>query len=91
MFCVAVKDISRSLLPPASDREQEDVTALLEQYAFITPQKEGATYDMHRLVHLAGQNWLKSQETWTLWSIRSLSQIAEIFPFYDHENRRLCL
>jgi tetratricopeptide (TPR) repeat protein len=91
MFCFAAKDIPRSLLPPALDREQEDATALLEQYAFITLQKEGASYDMHRLVHIAGQNWLKSQETWNLWSIRSLSQITEVFPFCEHENRRQCL
>ncbi|CAG8977265.1 hypothetical protein HYALB_00009363 [Hymenoscyphus albidus] len=91
MFCVAAKDIPRSLLPLASDREQEDATAVLEQYAFITPRNAGASYDMHRLVHLAGQNWLKSQETWTLWSTKSLSQVAKVFPFCDHKERHLCL
>jgi tetratricopeptide (TPR) repeat protein len=91
MFCVAAKDIPHSLLPPASDREQEDVTALLEQYAFITPRNRGTSYDMHRLVHLAGQNWLKSQETWTLWSTKSLSQVAEVFPYCEHKERALCL
>jgi len=59
MCFLAEKDIPVSLLPEADDElEMVEAIATLKAYAFIGPRKGEDSFDMHRLVRLAMQNWL---------------------------------
>jgi hypothetical protein len=46
---------------------------------------------MHRLVHIAMQNWLRLKEQWGNWNQKTLEQMAHIFPWPQHENRAVWL
>jgi tetratricopeptide (TPR) repeat protein len=35
------------------------------------------------------RNWLKTKDEMSLWSGRALAQVAEVFPFPEHENRAI--
>jgi len=87
MSCVAQQDIPRSLLPPATKREELEAIGTLRAYAFITKREGQDSYDIHRLVQIAMRNWLKTKDELTLWSSRVLIQLAKVFPFPKHENR----
>ena len=89
-FCVAAQGIPRSLLPPAPDTEREDAIGLLEQYAFITSHEDGKYYNIHRLVQLAGRNWLYTRKELSQWSCEALKQVTKMFPFFEHEKRDEC-
>ncbi|KIM99308.1 hypothetical protein OIDMADRAFT_126800, partial [Oidiodendron maius Zn] len=89
-FCVAAQGIPQSLLPPAPDTEREDAIGLLEQYAFITSHDDGKYYNIHRLVQLAGRNWLYSRKELSRWSCEALEQVTKMFPFFEHEKRDEC-
>ncbi|KAF7136892.1 hypothetical protein CNMCM5793_006507 [Aspergillus hiratsukae] len=59
---LAEKDIPVSLLPPASDQlEADEAIGILKAYAFITSRESHDSFDMHRLVRLATQNWLDKE------------------------------
>jgi tetratricopeptide (TPR) repeat protein len=42
---------------------------------------------MHRLVHMAMQNWLKLKDEWRNWNGKTLKQITNVFSWPEHENR----
>jgi tetratricopeptide (TPR) repeat protein len=90
MSCVAQQDIPSSLLPPASILLQQEALGILKAYAFITPHKGQHSYDIHRLVQVAVRNWLKTRNELSLWSGKTLTQIARVFPFFKHEDRDEC-
>ncbi|KIM95406.1 hypothetical protein OIDMADRAFT_206491 [Oidiodendron maius Zn] len=86
--CVKEQDIPRDLLPPASEFEQKEALYTLKAFRFIN--EHGAElYNMHRLVHLAAQQWLKLKDKWNSWNESALEQVARVFPFPQHENRAL--
>jgi tetratricopeptide (TPR) repeat protein len=87
MSCVAQQDIPRSLLPPATKRKELEAIGTLRAYAFITRREGQDSYDIHRLVQIAMRNWLKTRNELSLWSRKALIQVAEVFPFPEHENR----
>jgi tetratricopeptide (TPR) repeat protein len=87
MSCVAQQDILYSLLPPATKRKGLEAIGTLRAYAFITKREGQESYDIHRLVQIAMCNWLKTRNELSLWSGRALLQVAEVFPFPQHENR----
>jgi tetratricopeptide (TPR) repeat protein len=85
--CIKEKDIPRELLPPASDFDKTEALGTLKAFGFIKEHVSGKSYDMHRLVHTAMQNWLKLKDEWRSWNQKSLRQISNIFPWPQHENR----
>jgi hypothetical protein len=57
--CIKEQDIPRDLLPLASERDKTEAIGTLKAFGFIKDRISGTSYDMHRLVHIAMQNWLK--------------------------------
>ena len=87
--CIKEQDIPRDLLPPASEFDKTEALGTLKAFGFIKERVSGASYDMHRLVHMAMQNWLKLKDEWRSWNQRTLEQITNIFPWPQHENRAM--
>ncbi|KAF4632131.1 hypothetical protein G7Y89_g5991 [Cudoniella acicularis] len=90
MSCVAQRDIPRSLLPPASKLREVQAIGILKAYAFITELEEGNSYDIHRLVQIAVQNWLRTTGELQRWSGETIKQVSRIFPSFKHENKHEC-
>jgi tetratricopeptide (TPR) repeat protein len=59
----------------------------LKAFAFIKERTNRESYDMHRLVHIAMQNWLKIKDEWWAWNQKSLKQVSTVFPWPQHQNR----
>ncbi len=69
MACLEPKFIPHSFLPRAtSEKGMVDALGTLTAYSFITKRSGGKFYDMHRLVHLATRNWLKSERQLEQWN-----------------------
>ncbi|KAH8588542.1 hypothetical protein B0O99DRAFT_746711 [Bisporella sp. PMI_857] len=87
MSCIKEQDIPRDLLPPASEFDKEEALGTLKSFGFIKERVSGKSYDMHRLVHTAMQNWLKLKDEWKSLNQRTLCQITSVFPWPQHKNR----
>ncbi|KFZ24051.1 hypothetical protein V502_01463 [Pseudogymnoascus sp. VKM F-4520 (FW-2644)] len=88
MACVDSKNIPQSLLPAGPSRKKEiDAVGTLDAYSFITKHSIDLAFDLHRLVHLATRNWLRKQELIVHWSEKAITQLEEVFPDEDHQNR----
>jgi tetratricopeptide (TPR) repeat protein len=85
--CIKEQDIPQDLLPPASEFDKTAALGTLKAFGFIKERLTGASYDMHRLVHMAMQNWLKHKDEWRSWNEKTLKQITNVFPWPQHENR----
>ncbi|KID73289.1 Kinesin light chain 1 [Metarhizium brunneum] len=83
---LAEKDIPKSLLPTARKIKALEAIGTLKAYAFITQREGRDSFDMHRLVRLAMQNWLENKglESYVSSAIQRLDQA---FPFPKHKNR----
>ncbi|KAM6478280.1 P-loop containing nucleoside triphosphate hydrolase protein [Trichoderma sp. SZMC 28011] len=63
MAFLAEKDIPKRLLPPASNKLcVYDAIGTLKAYGFISERECGDAYDMHSLVRLVMQNWMRENE-----------------------------
>ncbi|KAF2181041.1 putative kinesin light chain [Zopfia rhizophila CBS 207.26] len=88
MSCVEAKDIPQSLLPPAqSSKMAVDAMGTLSAYSFITKHKTDQLLDLHRLVHLATRNWLRTEGSLRQWTAKALNRLEEMFPDSNHRNR----
>ncbi|SPO00083.1 uncharacterized protein DNG_02935 [Cephalotrichum gorgonifer] len=88
MCLLAQKAIPASLLPPREDElEVVDAIGTLKAYTFIAEQQERDIFDIHRLVRLAMQNWLREKGEWEEWVTKVIQRLAEEFPYPKHENR----
>ena len=88
--CINHRDIPLSLLPQkGSPVEQQKALGLLKAYSFITQMIDSEFLNMHRLVHLATRNWLRSENLLEGWTIKSCDFLGEVFPSDDHQNRAL--
>ncbi|KAH9221738.1 hypothetical protein DL95DRAFT_421304 [Leptodontidium sp. 2 PMI_412] len=85
--CIKEQDIPRDLLPPASEFDKTEALGVLKAFGFIKDRVNGESYDMHRLVYTAMQNWLKLKDEWRSWNQKTLNRIASVFPWPQHENR----
>ncbi|KAL6697203.1 P-loop containing nucleoside triphosphate hydrolase protein [Trichoderma pleuroticola] len=62
MVFLAEKDIPKRLLPPTDDEfDACEAIGTLKAYGFINERECGDAYDMHRLVRLAMQNWMRKE------------------------------
>ncbi|KAL5366281.1 hypothetical protein BJX96DRAFT_180588 [Aspergillus floccosus] len=85
--CIDPRKIPRSLLPSHAAKQQADALGMLNAYSFINSQD--ADISIHRLVHLASRNWLKSNGLFSYWLRRVADQIQQVFPNDHHTNRQL--
>ncbi|CAG8045177.1 unnamed protein product [Penicillium nalgiovense] len=83
MACIKEKDISISLLPPASNFEQRKAIGLLSSYSFVRQRFKDTRLDMHRLVHLATRNWLQSVNLLRKCQLDVLIGLDMRFPHID--------
>jgi hypothetical protein len=90
MSCIDPRDIPQSLLPPDSSQvKQQNALGLLKAYSFITGQADDQTVSLHRLVHVATRNWLRSEGILEQWTVNTAKRLRDIFPSDAHENRIL--
>jgi tetratricopeptide (TPR) repeat protein len=88
MACIDPKDIPQSLLPPGPSRKKEiDAIGTLSAYPFVGRRPVDLALDLHRLVHLATRNWLRTKGLLTQWMDRAIVRLEEVFPDDDHKNR----
>jgi hypothetical protein len=68
MACVDHKEMPELLLPPAeSAKKTLEAIRTLMVYSFVTNHKTVQMLDLHRLVHVATRNWLRSKCSLELW------------------------
>jgi len=90
MSCIDAKDIPQSLLPPAeSTKKAFDAIGTLSAYSFVTRHQGSELLDLHRLVHLATRNWLRTESILGQWTAKALERLEEVFPDIGHINRSM--
>ena len=82
--------IPRSLLKRDNMRTVDFVSALgaLQAFSLIGVEKGGASFEMHRLVQLAMQRWLRKSRA--KWQDDVLEVLSERFPVGDYCNWKEC-
>ncbi|KID85971.1 kinesin light chain [Metarhizium guizhouense ARSEF 977] len=88
MSLLAEKDIPKSLLPTARKIKALEAIGTLKAYAFITQREGQDSFDMHRLVRLAMQNWLENEGLKSCVT-SAIQRLDQAFPFPKHENRAM--
>ncbi|KAF2017972.1 kinase subdomain-containing protein, partial [Aaosphaeria arxii CBS 175.79] len=87
MSCLGAKNIPISLLPPAPSRKQMiEAVGTLSGYSFVTKRTDEAL-DIHRLVHLAMRNWLRTNGLLAECTTRAVTRVCEVFPSNDPKYR----
>lgn len=92
--CILRENIPVSLLPLGnSEVEQTKSIGTLTAYAFITKREDqrqkDESYDTHRLVHLATQNWLKMNQQWTSRIQEVFTQLLNSIPYGNYDTREI--
>ena len=90
MACVAQENIPESLLPPRSELSATKAIGTLMSYSFIWRRKgegeEPRFYDMHRLIRLAVQAWLKKKNKLSGWIEKVLVRLNSLIPQDDQND-----
>ncbi|KAJ5349493.1 hypothetical protein N7541_007220 [Penicillium brevicompactum] len=87
MGCMASEDIPTCFLGKSNALEREKAIGVLVSYSFVRVQQSETTLSMHRLVHLAMRNWLRSGIYLQAWKQWVLKHISENFPEPDRLHR----
>lgn len=88
MSCLDPRAIPLSLLPLSQSRKQMiDAIGTLTAYSFIVKRSADQTFDLHRLVHLATRNWLRTEDALAEWTAKAVAQLDKVFPTNDPQNR----
>ena len=91
MACLDDQAVPKNLLPlPMSLVKATNALGLLKAYSLITTDRTDTMFSMHRLVHLATRNWLKTHGRFKAWAQISLRMISEKFPPAGPETLDLC-
>jgi len=85
--CIKEQDIPRDILPPAPQFEQTEAIGTLKAFGFIKERPDRKSYDMHRLVHIATQSWLKLSDRLTVCINTTLKRVSDAFPWPKHDNK----
>ncbi|OSS48939.1 hypothetical protein B5807_06739 [Epicoccum nigrum] len=92
--CIGPAAVPQSLLPPGQSSVLEtEAVGLLVAYSFITRRETRTTIDVHPLVRLATQNWLRQQNKLGEWITRVMGRLESIFSAPDVYSQlwRACL
>ncbi|KUL81548.1 hypothetical protein ZTR_09489 [Talaromyces verruculosus] len=88
MACLDPRNIPQSLLPqPASRKQKVDAFGLLNAYSFTNSQD--MDINMHRLVHIATRNWLRTNALFSHWIKRVADHMQNVFPDNHHTKQGL--
>lgn len=84
-------DSSKSDSSSTFEREEfEDDIVTLRDYSFISITRKPSIFEMHRLVQLATQEWLKSRGFLEQWRSRCIANLDSAFPIGKFENWTEC-
>ncbi|KAI7339299.1 hypothetical protein KC315_g1293 [Hortaea werneckii] len=90
MSCIEWKAIPLSILPEAETEAQLGrAIGTLWSYSFISRRGDSQTYDMHRLVHVGAQVWVRQQGLRIQTQSWAMHHLRVKFPWGEWENRRL--
>ena len=90
MSCIEPKDIPQSLLPPGRSRKEEiDAIGTLSAYSFVRRRVADESLDVHRLVHLATRNWLKTKGMSYSWTDEALIRLNDVLPVSDYHKSKV--
>jgi tetratricopeptide (TPR) repeat protein len=95
--CIDRINIPQSLLPPSSSLvQQAKAIGTLKGYAFITERQQALQeleserfFDMHRLVHMASEWWLRGHDEQTFWIAKVAARLEELIPYGGHERKEV--
>ena len=78
--------ILKTLLRRDGERGTEFTTALgtLQAFSLITAEKGGTSFEIHRLVQISTQKWLKLQGETAKWREEALKVLTAAFPSGDY-------
>lgn len=84
------KAIPRSLLPPCQSKERMTrAIGTLCAYSFLSNRGENKVFDMHSLVHMATQIWVRRGNLAAQEAEKAIRHVEAVFPNNKHENRFL--
>ncbi|KAE8372277.1 nucleoside phosphorylase domain-containing protein [Aspergillus bertholletiae] len=90
MACINPRDIPQSLLPqPNSTIKRIDAVGLLKAFSFVNEESGDRSLHLHRLVHLATQNWMRKSQQFSLQILKTADRLSEAFPNNNHTNRKV--
>ncbi|KAK0724111.1 hypothetical protein B0H67DRAFT_99888 [Lasiosphaeris hirsuta] len=69
----------------ANDKFKDDIM-VLRNFSFISTNRDGKTFEMHRLVQLATLEWLEAYGQQDHWRHRFLRRLCERLPTGEYEN-----
>jgi hypothetical protein len=72
------------------DNQFEDDIVTLRNLSFISIGTDGVSFQMHRLVQLATQKWLKAYGQHEKWKRHFIQNISREFPTGEYENWKKC-
>ncbi|KAK7998309.1 hypothetical protein PG989_006349 [Apiospora arundinis] len=85
------KEIPAALFPGEDELDRDEAVSVLKGYGFITERETteafGEAFDIHRLVRLAMQNWIKEKGEKIDWATKSFRQLDYCFPLPTHQNK----
>jgi tetratricopeptide (TPR) repeat protein len=84
--------VPEPLLRQEGERQIDFIKAIgaLQALSLIATEKQGSTYEMHRLVQLSMQRWLEMQNTISTWQDTALLSISKMFPHGKYETAMIC-
>lgn len=72
-----------------SESFEEDILTL-RHYSFISITTNASTFEMHRLVQHATQDWLTKRNTLEYWQLQFITNLESAFPVGNFENWTKC-
>ncbi|KAK3614866.1 hypothetical protein LTR22_027643 [Elasticomyces elasticus] len=82
-------DIEDNLSDNEADEFKDDIT-MLRSYSFVSVTTENNFFEMHRLVQLGTQRWLRAQGRLERWAYQFISNLEDAFPTGRHEDWHIC-
>ncbi|KAJ5641329.1 hypothetical protein N7490_005329 [Penicillium lividum] len=81
------KGYTPSMVYRSTQLESQKAIGVLVSYSFVRTRNNGTRLDMHRLVHLATRNWLRSLNSFHEWMVHTLCQMSTYYPPELRERR----
>lgn len=88
MSLLSARGIPSCLLPPAeTELDAEEAIGTLKGYGFIEERENSLSLDIHRLIRLAAQNWMRVEDILEACVSDVFQRLATAFPSPNHQNR----
>jgi tetratricopeptide (TPR) repeat protein len=85
--CIKEQDVPWDLLPELTSLQRNNALSTLKGFGFLKEQEGGRFYNMHRLVHLATQNWMRHEKLMSTWTETALRRLVNVIPYGGHQHR----